>query len=153
VDSNDTLQIGAAASQTKRKKTLEREQEQKEKKKLRSNVSTAMDVFVKSATEDSLTAKRLAIVDLEERMVENEVKELSAPNERVRLCYANLIAKQRVHLEELQREVQELKEQKKAELVSEENDDNNYSGDSDGTSKRGEEEEEEEEEEEDDQED
>ena len=113
VDSDGKIRIGAQETQTKRRATIEKEEEKREQKKLRKDVGTAMNVFVKSSTEDSLTAKRQAIVDLEERLTENEVKELMATDPRVRACYGKLIAKQHVHLQELSAEVESLKKSQK----------------------------------------
>ena len=71
-----------------------------------------MGVFVHSATEDSLTEKRRALVELEEKITETEIKELTATSAPVKQLYSKLLAKQKDHLLELTQEVEELKQEK-----------------------------------------
>ena len=124
VSSDGKLRIGASKTQNKRRKTIQREQEKREQKQLRSDLGLAMKVFVLSATEDSITAKRCVLVELEEKMTEIEVKEITAENDRVRQCYASLLEKQRKHHAELEKAIERLQEKQKEEKAAQENNNN-----------------------------
>lgn len=83
-------------------------------------------MFVSSATEDSITAKRCSLVKLEEMMTEIEAKEITAKNDRVQQCHASLLQKQRKHHAEFEKEIEYLQEQQKeGKAAQESNGDNN----------------------------